>query len=49
MARRARSVGTIELSADLGRRAERLLAVAPKLRAKGADHGPPLLSRRRTV
>ena len=27
----------IDLSADLGRRAERLLAVAPKLRARGAD------------
>jgi len=27
----------IDLSADLGRRAERLLAVAPKLRAKAAD------------
>ncbi|WP_031257062.1 DUF1403 family protein [Mesorhizobium sp. L48C026A00] len=27
----------IDLSAELGRRAERLLAVAPKLRAKGAD------------
>ncbi|MER9063957.1 DUF1403 family protein [Mesorhizobium sp. M0019] len=27
----------IDLSAELGRRAERLIAVAPKLRAKGAD------------
>jgi hypothetical protein len=27
----------IDLSAELGRRAEKLLAVAPKLRAKGAD------------
>jgi Protein of unknown function (DUF1403) len=27
----------IDLSAELGRRAERLLAIAPKLRARGAD------------
>lgn len=30
------ALGAIDLSAELGRRAEKLLAVAPKLRAKGA-------------
>lgn len=37
IARARAALVAIDLSAELGRRAERLLAVAPKLRAKGAD------------
>ncbi|WP_281407007.1 DUF1403 family protein [Mesorhizobium japonicum] len=31
------ALSAVDLSIELGRRAERLIAVAPKLRAKGAD------------